>query len=93
MSHHEHNFKQCIPKIVELARQGKSIAVVSDAGTPAIADPGSELVASCAAAGIPVCPIPGPCSPVIALSISGFDCSEFSFYGFVPAKGSVRRVL
>ena len=59
-------------------------ALVTDAGTPCISDPGSELVRACADAGIPVIPVPGCCAAIAAISISGFDAREFAFYGFLP---------
>ena len=64
--------------------QGKSVAVITDAGTPCISDPGNELIKAAVEAGIPVIGVPGCCAAVTALSVSGFDLSSFLFYGFFP---------
>lgn len=72
---------------------GKSVAVITDAGTPCISDPGNELIKSAIEAGIRVVGIPGACAAVTALSISGFDLSTFLFYGFFPRENSERRKL
>jgi 16S rRNA (cytidine1402-2'-O)-methyltransferase len=90
MSHHEHNWAEQIPKIVGLLQSGSSVAVVSDAGTPGISDPGAQLADACLAQNIPVHPIPGPSAVVAALSCCGFQASEFSFFGFLPVKGKER---
>lgn len=89
-SHHEHNYLEQIPKIIELAKSGHSIAVVSDAGTPGISDPGAQLAQECFKQNIPLHPIPGPSAVVAALSVCGFPSSEFSFFGFVDVKGKER---
>ena len=70
---------------------GKSVAVITDAGTPCISDPGNELIKAAIEAGIPVVGIPGACAAVTALSISGFDLSTFLFYGFFPREAADRR--
>ena len=71
-----------------------SAALVTDAGTPCISDPGSELVKACADAGIPVLPVPGCCAGVAAVSVSGYDAREFAFYGFLPReKKDIRAKL
>lgn len=72
---------------------GKSVAVISDAGTPCISDPGNELIKAAVEAGIKVVAIPGCCAAVTALSISGFDLSSFIFYGFFPRENAERRRL
>ena len=72
---------------------GKSVAVITDAGTPCISDPGNELIKAAVEAGIPVVGIPGCCAAVTALSISGFDLSSFLFYGFFPRENAERRKL
>ena len=72
---------------------GKSVAVITDAGTPCISDPGNELIKAAVAAGIPVIGVPGCCAAVTALSVSGFDLSSFLFYGFFPRENSERRDL
>jgi 16S rRNA (cytidine1402-2'-O)-methyltransferase len=91
LSYHEHNQHQRIPEIVERLHQGQSIALVSDAGTPAISDPGVPLVAACGAAGLPVVPVPGCCAAIAGLIGSGLPSDRFCFEGFLPAKGKERR--
>jgi len=90
LSHHEHNYLEQIPKIIDLAKNGNSIAIVSDAGTPGISDPGSQLAQACFEQDIPVHPVPGPSAVVAALSVCGFPSSEFSFFGFIDVKGKER---
>ena len=72
---------------------GKSVAVITDAGTPCVSDPGNELIRAAVEAGIPVIGVPGCCAAVNALSISGFDLSSFLFYGFFPRENAERRKL
>ena len=92
VSHHEYNWQTSTPELVKLALQGSSVALVSDAGTPGISDPGAPLAAACAAAGVPVHPIPGPSAVSAALSICGFSGSpRFTFFGFLPVKGRERK--
>lgn len=88
---HEHNERRAGEKIVEDLRTGKSVALVSDAGTPGISDPGAVLVAMARDAGIVVVPLPGACAAVTAMSAAGFEQPHFMFYGFLPASGSQRR--
>ena len=76
---------------IEQLRQGKSIAVITDAGTPCISDPGNELTRAAIDAGIRVIGVPGCCAAVTALSISGFDLSTFFFFGFFPREAADRR--
>ena len=76
---------------VEQLQQGKNVAVITDAGTPCISDPGNELIRAAAGSGIRVVGIPGCCAAVTALSISGFDLSTFLFYGFFPREAADRR--
>ena len=73
--------------------QGKSVAVITAAGTPCISDPGNELIKAAVEAGIPVIGVPGCCAAVTALSVSGFDLSSFLFYGFFPRENAERRRL
>ena len=80
-------------ELVERARAGERIALVSDAGTPLVADPGFRLIAAARAAGVPVVPIPGPSAPIALLSCAGLPVSRFSFLGFLPARGTARRRL
>jgi len=91
ISLHDHNEAQRAPELVERLRGGASVALVSDAGTPAISDPGFDLVRACAAAGIEVIAVPGPCALVAALSIAAVPTDRFCFEGFLPARGAARR--
>lgn len=92
VSHHQHNVAGRVPDLVRRAKDERlSIAVVSDAGTPGISDPGTELAAACWAAGVPVVPVPGACAAVAAVSVAGFASTEFVFLGFLPAKGGKAR--
>jgi 16S rRNA (cytidine1402-2'-O)-methyltransferase len=94
LSFHEHNERARAQDLVSRLSAGESIALVSDAGTPLISDPGFRLVEQAAGAGIPVAPIPGPCAAIAALSASGLPTDKFSFLGFLPPKsGQRRRVL
>jgi 16S rRNA (cytidine1402-2'-O)-methyltransferase len=91
ISLHDHNEAQRSPELVERLQGGASVALVSDAGTPAISDPGFDLVRACAAAGIEVVAVPGPCALVAALSIAALPTDRFCFEGFLPARGAARR--
>ena len=91
LSYHEHNETRRAAELVRQARQGKNIAVVSDAGMPAIADPGYRVVTEAIAAGVPVVPIPGPVAVETALAASGLPTDAFRFGGFLPAKKTQRR--
>ena len=84
VSYHEHNKEASGPELLRMLEEGRSIALVSDAGTPAISDPGAELAAEAAARGIPVVPIPGANAAVSALIISGLPTDRFLFAGFPP---------
>ena len=83
VSYHEHNRAESGPRIVRRLQDGETCALVTDAGTPAISDPGEELVARCAEAGVPVCALPGPCAAVTALAASGLPTGRFTFEGFL----------
>ena len=91
VSYYEHNKAFRGDKIVERILSGETCALVSDAGSPAISDPGEDLVKQCAAAGIPVCAIPGPCAASTALSISGQSTGRFCFEGFLSTAKKSRR--
>jgi 16S rRNA (cytidine1402-2'-O)-methyltransferase len=91
LSLHEHNEETRAVEIIARLREGKSVALVSDAGTPAISDPGFELVRAVAAAGIDIIAIPGPCAAIAALSIGALPTDRFCFEGFLPARGAARR--
>ncbi|HEX9206820.1 MAG TPA: 16S rRNA (cytidine(1402)-2'-O)-methyltransferase [Steroidobacteraceae bacterium] len=88
---HEHNERERIPAIIDRLQRGASVALVTDAGTPLLSDPGSLLVAAAARAGIAVVAIPGPCAAIAALSIGGLPTDRFVFEGFLPAKPGARR--
>ncbi len=91
VSYYEHNKAFKGEKILERILAGETCALVSDAGSPAISDPGEELVKQCAAAGITVCAIPGPCAVITALSISGQATGRFCFEGFLSTSKKSRR--
>ncbi|MEW5943154.1 MAG: 16S rRNA (cytidine(1402)-2'-O)-methyltransferase [Pseudomonadota bacterium] len=88
---HEHNEHAAAFKLIEALRSGKTVALVSDAGTPAISDPGAVLVSAVRDAGIGVVPVPGANAAVCALSAAGVTDPHFLFYGFLPHKGAARR--
>jgi len=90
-SYFEHNEGWKGEKILDALRAGRDVALVSDAGTPGISDPGYRLVRDARAAGIPVVPVPGPSAAVAALSVSGLPTDRFLFVGFLPAKAAARR--
>jgi 16S rRNA (cytidine1402-2'-O)-methyltransferase len=90
LSLHEHNESARAAEIIALLREGKSVALVSDAGTPAISDPGFELVRAVAATGMNVVAIPGPCAAIAALSIGALPTDRFCFEGFLPTRGAAR---
>jgi 16S rRNA (cytidine1402-2'-O)-methyltransferase len=91
VSLHEHNEKRRASDIVLRLQSGVTVALVSDAGTPAISDPGFELVRAAAAAGIDIVSVPGPCAAIAALSIAALPTDRFCFEGFLAARGSARR--
>ena len=88
---HEHNERAAAGSLIEALHQGRSVALVSDAGTPAFADPGAYLVGEAHRAGIRVSPVPGPNAAAAAFSAAGFPASRFLFAGFLPASGAARR--
>jgi 16S rRNA (cytidine1402-2'-O)-methyltransferase len=90
--YHEHNAEQARPKILEALANGSSIALVSDAGTPLISDPGFKLVREVSAAGFPVIALPGPSSVLMALSVAALPTDRFFFEGFLPSKQHARRI-
>jgi 16S rRNA (cytidine1402-2'-O)-methyltransferase len=89
---HEHNEREKAPRLIERLLSGDSIALVSDAGTPAISDPGEALVAAARAAGVRVETIPGPSAVTASLAASGFRTREFTFLGFPPYRSKDRKV-
>ncbi len=91
LSAHAHNERRVSAEIVGMIETGAAVALVSDAGTPAISDPGARIVAAVRAAGLAVVPVPGPCAAAAALSASGFEAPQFLFFGFLPARSGERR--
>jgi 16S rRNA (cytidine1402-2'-O)-methyltransferase len=90
-SYFEHNERWKGERILAALRAGRDVALVSDAGTPGVSDPGYRLVRDARAEGIPVVPVPGPSAAVAALSVSGLPTDRFLFVGFLPAKSAARR--
>ncbi len=90
IAYHEHNEEERVPALLEQLRDGRSIALVSDAGTPLISDPGWRLVNAAQEAGIQVVPVPGPCAAIAALSAAGLPTDHFVFEGFLPRRDSAR---
>ncbi|KMM75773.1 tetrapyrrole methylase [Xanthomonas sp. NCPPB 1128] len=88
---HEHNEEALSQRIVARLLEGQSLALVSDAGTPLVSDPGYRLVRAARAAGVRVSPVPGACAAIAALSVAGLPSDRFAFEGFLPAKASARR--
>lgn len=88
---HDHNEQQKAEILRSRLQEGQSIALVSDAGTPLINDPGYHLVRACREAGIKVVPLPGPCAAITALSAAGLPSDRFCYEGFLPAKSKGRR--
>lgn len=91
ISYFEHNRRQKGELIAGRLLAGQSCALITDAGTPAISDPGTDLVALCAQSGVEVVAVPGCCAAVAALSVSGMECGRFTFEGFLSANGKKRR--
>jgi 16S rRNA (cytidine1402-2'-O)-methyltransferase len=90
IAYHEHNEAERVPALLEQISRGKSVALVSDAGTPLISDPGWRLVHAAQAAGVAVVPVPGPCAAIAALSAAGLPTDHFVFEGFLPRGDSAR---
>lgn len=88
---HEHNEGARAEALVQRLQAGQRLALISDAGTPLISDPGYRLVAAVRAAGLTVCPIPGPCALIAALSAAGLPTDRFAFEGFLPARAGERQ--
>lgn len=91
VSYHEHNERERSAELVKKLEAGLNIALVSDAGTPLVSDPGFRIVREAIDRDIPVVSIPGPTALIAAVSASGLPCSEFAFFGFLPARRSARR--
>jgi len=90
---HEHNERSQVPRLIEILQAGKSIAFITDAGTPLVSDPGFHLVRSARQAGLTVIPVPGACAAIAALSTAGLPSDRFVFEGFPPAKSAARRAV
>jgi 16S rRNA (cytidine1402-2'-O)-methyltransferase len=93
LSYHAHSEERRLETLIEILRDGRDVALVSDAGTPSVSDPGTELVAAARAAGVPVVPIPGPSAVATALSAAGLKGDRYLFLGFIPRKGGERARL
>ncbi len=91
MAVHEHNERESAARLVDRLRDGASVALVSDAGTPAVSDPGARVVRVVQDAGLPVVPVPGPSAVITALSAAGLLDARFLFVGFLPVKSGARR--
>lgn len=91
LAYHDHNESDAARGIVEQLKAGKSVAVVSDAGTPGISDPGFRLARECRRHNIPVVPVPGPCAFIALLSVSGLPTDAFFFAGFLAPKSAARQ--
>jgi len=91
LSLHEHNERQRVPQLLDELAGGHALALISDAGTPLISDPGFPLLRELHQRGLRAVPVPGPCSPIAALSVAGLPTDRFAFEGFLPAKGGVRE--
>lgn len=90
-SYHEHNKLSKLDYLLGFLKEEGEVALVSDAGTPGMSDPGYELIAASAQQGIPVVPVPGPSAVVTALTVSGLDTKKFTYLGFLPRRQSERR--
>jgi 16S rRNA (cytidine1402-2'-O)-methyltransferase len=91
LSYHEHNERERAEELARMIEDGASVALVSDAGTPGVNDPGYRVVRACVERGLRVVPVPGPTALVAALTASGLPTDEFYFGGFLPARGHARR--
>jgi 16S rRNA (cytidine1402-2'-O)-methyltransferase len=91
VAYHEHNEAKTTPALVDRLLNGESLALISDAGTPLLSDPGSRLVRAALDAGVLVSPVPGASAMLAALVSSGLDVDRFTFFGFLPRKGAARR--
>jgi len=91
LSYHDHNKDGRTPEVIRRLREGASVAVVSDAGSPGISDPAFTLVRAAVAEGIPIVPIPGPSAAILALEVSGLPTDRFAFEGFLPRRKGKRR--
>jgi 16S rRNA (cytidine1402-2'-O)-methyltransferase len=88
---HEHNEQEAAGLVIRMLEEGKQVALITDAGTPAVSDPGARAVARVQDAGFPVVPVPGACAAIAALSASGLADGHFHFHGFLPTKSAARK--
>lgn len=93
LSFHAHSAEHRLDSIIEILHSGRDVALVTDAGTPSVSDPGTDLVAEARAAGILVVPVPGPSAVATALSVAGLPADRYLFLGFIPRKGRERARL
>lgn len=93
VSYHEHNKREKTPVLIQRMLSGDTIALVTDAGTPAISDPGEDLVRACYEAGVPVTSLPGPAAVITALTLSGMEARRFTFEGFLPTDKKERKAV
>ena len=91
LSYREHSAERVRPQLIKRLNDGETVALVSDAGTPLVSDPGYKLVRACIEAGVPVTPIPGPSSVLAAVVVSGLPTDRFLFAGFQPPRAAARR--
>ena len=91
LPYHEHNEAKATPRLIQRLLEGELLALISDAGTPLLSDPGARLVQAAIEAGITVTPVPGASALLAALVVSGLSLDRFTFYGFLPRKGAERR--
>jgi 16S rRNA (cytidine1402-2'-O)-methyltransferase len=92
LSFHRHNTRSRLPQLIRRLEQGARVAIVTDAGTPGISDPGIDLVQACLTRGIAVDPVPGPSAPLAAAVASGFALEPLTIFGFVPTRSKERRI-
>lgn len=90
---HDHNEKHVTKRVIESLQAGKTMALISDAGTPLISDPGYTLIKACHEAGVQVSPIPGASASVVAMCVSGLPCDKFFFVGFLPTQDKAKQLL
>lgn len=93
ISYHEHNIKQKGPELIALLKEGKNIALVTDAGMPGISDPGADVIRLCHEENIKVTAAPGPTAVITALVLSGLDSSKYVFYGFLPKNKKEQKLI
>ena len=93
VAYHEHNEQEMASKLADRLAAGESVAIATDAGTPAMSDPGFRLVRECRRRGLPVIPVPGASAPIAVLSASGLPTNAFFFAGFLPPRSAARRAF